>query len=303
MDHLDRIVLQSQSTLPYYHNYSPSSVPATLAVVVVHGINRNAHDYFRSIVRAAADLGVIAQTLVIAPHFQIEHDTRDARDAYWTDSGRSSWKDGGGAVKPFGLSSFQAMDELLAILADKNRFPLLGCATIVGHSAGGQFVHRYAAGGRVPGVLSGMSLSFVTANPSSYLYLNSYRPVENSHLELCPEFNDYKYGLNNRNEYLSALSDEQICQQYASRRVTYLLGSADIHQDQDLEINCAANAQGTNRFQRGYFYHSFIKTFLPSARHDMVVVPGVGHDYDAMFNSVLGKTAIFVPSACPSGAA
>jgi hypothetical protein len=115
-----------------------------------------------------------------------------------------------------------------------------------------------------------MSLSFVTANPSSYLYLNSYRPVENSHLESCPEFNDYKYGLSNRNEYFGALSDEQICQQYASRRVTYLLGSADIHQDKDREINCAANAQGANRFQRGCFDHSFIKTFFPSARHPLL---------------------------------
>lgn len=99
-DHLDRIVLRSQATLPYHHNQSPGNAPATLAVVVVHGINRNAHDYFRSIVRAAVDIGVITQTLIIAPQFQIEQDAREAQDAYWTDSGRSSWKDGGGAVQP-----------------------------------------------------------------------------------------------------------------------------------------------------------------------------------------------------------
>jgi pimeloyl-ACP methyl ester carboxylesterase len=291
--HLDRIVLQPQSTLPYYHNYSPGDDPPTLAVVVVHGINRNAHDYFRSIVRAAVDLGVIAQTLIIAPHFQIEHDSWEACDAYWTDSGRTSWKDGGGAVHPPGLSSFQAMDEVLTILADKNRFPMLSRATLVGHSAGGQFVHRYAAAGRAPRALAGLSLSYVTANPSSYLYLNTYRPVASSQLELCLEYNDYKYGLDNRNGYLSVLSDEQIRQQYTSCRVTYLLGRADIRQGRDLEINCAANAQGANRFQRGSYYYSFIKSFFPSARHNMVVVPGVGHDYDATFNSVPGKTVIF----------
>jgi len=300
VDRLDRIALPSQSTLPYYHNYCPGTpVAATLAVIVVHGIKRNAHDYFRSIIRAAIDHDVAEQTLIIAPRFQIEQDTREPRDAYWTDSGPSSWKDGGAAVKPAGLSSFQVMDTILTTLADKHRFPTLAWITLVGHSAGGQFIHRYAAGGRAPEALPGMSLSYVTANPSSYLYLNSYRPVKQSQLQQCPQYNDYKYGLNNRNGYLSAWSDEQIRRQYASCRVTYLLGSADIHQDKDLENNCAARAQGANRFQRGCFYYSFVKTFLPSARHDLVVVAGVGHDHDAMFNSVPGKTAIFAP-ACLS---
>jgi len=171
-----------------------------------------------------------------------------------------------------------------------------GRVTLVGHSAGGQFIHRYAACGRAPETLPGMPVSYVTANPSSYLYLSSHRPVEKSQLRLCPQYNDYKYGLDNRSGYLSAFSDEQIRRQYASHRVTYLLGGADVHQDKDLENNCAARAQGANRFQRGCFYHSFIKTFLPSARHDLVVVAGVGHDHDAMFNSVPGKTAIFTPA-------
>lgn len=131
LGHLDRIILRSGWTLPYYHNNSSGNAPATLAVVVVHGIDRNAHDYFRSIIRAATDLGVITRTLIVAPHFQIEQDTRETRDAYWTDSGGSSWKDGGGAVEPRGLSSFEVMDELLVTLADRNRFPTLNRATIV----------------------------------------------------------------------------------------------------------------------------------------------------------------------------
>lgn len=77
------------------------------------------------------------------------------------------------------------------------------------------------------------------------------------------------------------------------RRVTYLLGSADIHQDHDLDTSCSAMVQGDTRFERSRFYHSFIQIFFPSARHDMVAVPEVGHDYDAMFNSAQGKAAIF----------
>jgi len=183
MGRLDRIVLQSQSTLPYYHNYSPGTSAATLAVVVVHGIKRNADDYFRSIVRAAVDLDVTQRALVIAPCFQIEGDTRKASDAYWTDSGPSSWKDGGDAVKPAGLSSFQVMDKILTTLADKHQFPQLARVALVGHSAGGQFIHRYAACGRAPKTSPGMPVSYVTANPSSYLYLSPHRPVEKANFD------------------------------------------------------------------------------------------------------------------------
>jgi hypothetical protein len=102
------------------------------------------------------------------------------------------------------------MDKILTTLADKDRFPLLTWITLVGQSAGGQFVQRYAAGGRAPDAFAGVTIGYVTANPSSYLYLNSYRPVAQNLIESCPEYNNYKYGLDNRNEYFNELSDEQI---------------------------------------------------------------------------------------------
>ena len=262
-------------------------------MVVVHGINRNAQDYFGSIDRAAAHAGVTENTIIVAPRFQIERDEPGDHDAYWTDSGRNSWKDGGGAVAPAGLSSFTVMDEILTALADKDRLPLVSRIMLVGHSAGGQFIQRYAAGGRAPGALMDVTIGYVTANPSSYLYLNSYRPLGRKLPRSCTGYNDYKYGLERRNAYLSILNDEQIRRQYISRRVTYLLGNADVDQDENLERDCAANVQGDNRFQRGLLYYSFMRTFFPAAKHDMVIVPEVGHDHDAMFNSPQGKTAIF----------
>jgi hypothetical protein len=190
--------------LPYNGNCSLSRGAAvTRAVVVVHGINRNAHDYFGSIDRAAANVGVTENTIIVAPRFQIEEDEREDCDAYWTDSGRNSWKDGGGVIAPAGLSSFKVMDEVLTALANKDRFPRLTWITLVGHSAGGQFTQRYAAGGRAPDTLRDITIWYVTANPSSYLYLNSYRPIGENLPESCPGYNDYKYGLERRNEYLS----------------------------------------------------------------------------------------------------
>ncbi|MDH5254632.1 MAG: hypothetical protein OEW72_01840 [Gammaproteobacteria bacterium] len=60
---------------------------------------------------------------------------------------------------------------------------------IVGHSAGGQFVSRYAAGTRLKG------LTFIAANPGSYMYLDRNRPVSG----VCAGFNDYRYGLDDLN--------------------------------------------------------------------------------------------------------
>jgi pimeloyl-ACP methyl ester carboxylesterase len=291
---LDRISVESGATLPYYRNYSLSKTAAVMqAVVVVHGTDRNVQDYFDSIARAAADLCVADHTIIIAPYFQIGDDEPEQDDAYWTDSGPNSWKDGGNAVTPAGFSSFKAMDEILTTLADKERFPELTQVTLVGHSAGGQFTQRYAAGGRAPGTFTNLTIDYVTANPSSYLYLNPDRPVDDGLPDSCPHYNDYEYGLEDRNEYMSTLCDEQIRQQYTTQRVTYLLGSADIYQNHKIDTSCMARAQGENRFQRGQFYYSSIHTLFPSAPHDMVVVPEVGHDHDAMFNSTQGKTAIF----------
>jgi pimeloyl-ACP methyl ester carboxylesterase len=287
------ISLESRSTVPYFCNYTlAAGAVSTRALVVMHGINRNADDYFRSIGRAATSVGA-NDAVIVAPHFLIEEDERRDHDAYWTDSGETSWKDGGGAVAPPGLSSFTVMDQILTMLANKDQFPLLTSITLIGHSAGGQFIQRYAAGGRAPCALADVTIRYVVANPSSYLYLNSYRPVEGDPRKVCPEYNNYKYGLEKRNKYFNPLSDAQIRRQYIGRRVIYMLGDADVNRDDNLEINCAANVQGKNRFQRGCFYYSFIQTYFPSAAHDMVVVPGVGHDHDAMFNSTQGKSTIF----------
>jgi hypothetical protein len=153
---------------------------------VAHGINRNAQNYFGSIERAATNIGVAETTIIVAPRFQIEKDEREHHDAYWMDSGRNPWKDGGGSLAPAGLSSFKVMDEVLTALADNDRFPGLTRITLVGHSAGGQFTQRYAAGGRAPDTLRGVTIGYVTANPSSYLYLNSYRPIGEKLLESWP---------------------------------------------------------------------------------------------------------------------
>ena len=87
----------------------------------------------------------------------------------------NGWKDGEPALgSP--IDSFTAMDRLLAALDDKARFPALKEIVVAGHSAGGQYVQRYAAGNRIEPTLSA-PVRYLVANPSSYLYLEPNRPT------------------------------------------------------------------------------------------------------------------------------
>jgi pimeloyl-ACP methyl ester carboxylesterase len=280
---LERLPLGDGAALPIYRSYALDHAAAvTTAVIVVHGTGRNADDYYDSIAQNAD-----AQTEVIAPWFQTDDDDPRSGDAYWANGGDTSWKDGGDALYPDGLSSFAAMDRLLAVLNDKQEFPHLTRITIVGHSAGGQFVQRYAAGGEVP---AATPTRFVVANPSSYLYLSPERPDST---DGCSGYNDYKYGLDHLNDYMAAGGPDMIKQRYTSRPVTYLLGEDDIYQNHSIDDSCEAQAQGENRLARGENYAAMIASQYPSAPHAQVLGPGVGHDYEKMFDSDQGKAVIF----------
>ncbi|MBB4680642.1 alpha/beta fold hydrolase [Crossiella cryophila] len=283
-----RLSLPGGGQLPYHATYPlTGATEARGAVVVVHGTGRNAQGYFDGMVKAAGTL--IERTAIIAPHFQTADDNPPQQDARWTNSGTGSWKDGGNAVRPTGLSSFTAVDHILRTLADKSRFPNLTKVTVAGHSAGGQFVQRYAAGSPAPAELTGLEITYVTANPSSYLYLNSQRPALGS----CPGYDNYKYGLKQRNPYMSRPSADQIRARYSSRRVTYLLGERDTLRDSSLDTECPAEAQGRNRFERGNAYFDSVTGQFPGLPHRLVTVPGIGHDGTAMFGSSQGRSAVF----------
>jgi hypothetical protein len=85
------------------------------------------------------------------------------------------------------ISSFGAIDALVERLCDRKRFPNLRRIVVIGHSAGGQFVHRwalssnswlfgngqfahrYAPGADLPNV------RVIAANPRSFAYLDNRR--------------------------------------------------------------------------------------------------------------------------------
>src|SRR4030095_3125566 len=102
------------------------------------------------------------------------HDALAVDEVNWPCEG-NSWRSGGNASGTR-LTSFDLADEILRKAATKTVFPNLDLVVVAGHSAGGQFVTRYEMANRVHETL-GVQLKYVVANPSSYAYPDSTRPV------------------------------------------------------------------------------------------------------------------------------
>lgn len=120
--------------------------------MVVHGAPRDSGRYLGHAGTALARPG--ARMLVIAPQFLADVDVAAGvvpRRNVWDVEG---WKGGQPATGPATISSFTAMDRLLLQLAGPARLPGRGqrAVVIVGNSAGGQYVSRYAAVGQAPDV-------------------------------------------------------------------------------------------------------------------------------------------------------
>jgi pimeloyl-ACP methyl ester carboxylesterase len=291
----EELRLSSGWQLSVYRNYPLAGTPAvTHALVVIHGSGRNPVATYAGMMTAATNAGATKGTLVLAPWFKTTEDQPRGHEAVWTNDG---WKSGDGAVKPAGLSGFAVVDQIVATLADKARYPNLNWITVVGHSAGGQFTQRYAAFGLAPSQVRGVSFNFVVANPSSFLYFTPQRPAQGGFgqppASSCPDYDHYKYGMQGRTGYVATLTPAQAFANYTSRRVTILNGGADTAAGHGLDTRCAAMLEGPNRASRGAEYFRYIHLLAPTAAHDRIVVPGVGHDHYELFESPLAAPVLF----------
>jgi hypothetical protein len=226
-------------------------------LVVVHGALRDADNYFGHAVAAAGEW--TARTLIVVPQFLADVDLAGRPELgdtlHW---GVEGWKSGEPSLSEARLSSFAAMDHLLARLTEPG-FRSAGrelTVVIMGNSAGGQFVNRYAAVGHGPDLLEeqGIKVRFVVSNPSTYLF------------EDPPP-----YVTGGAAEYL---------RRYLARDVTIVLG----REDRDngallLEVGSAAMAQGVNRYDRGLRYYAHIRKLARAGvfQHRLIQLAGVGH--------------------------
>ena len=211
------------------------------------------------------------------------------------------WEGGDAAEGPQPASSFDALDAILARLADRHLFPDLRQVVVAGHSGGGQVVQRYAIATKGEAALKekNIAIRYVVANPSSYAYFSADRP-ERQIAAACPGYNNWKYGMEARPPYLASASAAELEQRYVARQVIYLLGTRDTDPNHPaLDKRCMAEAQGPYRYARGHAYAAAMAARDGGTpNHRLWDVRGVGHDGDKMLTSPCGLAALFQLSGC-----
>lgn len=229
---------------------------------VMHGMQRNGESYRQAWIASARE----HQALLLVPEFASQHYSSTA------------YNRGGVSLK---------VDESKWTFAlIENLFDHVRAATglertnylIYGHSAGGQFVHRF-----VQFVPHARFERAVAANPGYYT---------------MPDFaKDYPYGFKQ-----SPMTDERLRRAF-SRPLTILLGDRDTDPNaSDLNRSAGAMEQGQHRFERGQNFHAKARKLAAERampfQWRMQVVPGVGHSNAGM--AAAAAKILFQPRSVPS---
>lgn len=291
----------------------------TRALIMVHGADRNADHYFSTATAAGFLAGALGNTIIIAPRFAAGKDKVEPNEVVWPSRG-DSWRSGGMSTSNPALSSFDFADEILRRLANKKNFPNLATIVVTGHSAGGQFANRYEMSNKVHGTLSGVSVSYVVANPSSYAWPAAVRPLptgdadpamadkealgdsgETVHTQFTygpfdstkvVGYDRWPAGLEHRAGYTAQMSDDQLRRQLVDRPTTYIWGQVDILPLGGFDSSPSAMAQGPTRRARGEAFFKYVNETL-GAKHNAIIVPECGHNDRCMFTSEVVLPVIF----------
>ena len=205
------------------HIYVPETVtPSTAIVIVMHGWSRDIDRYFGDWQALGKEHGFI----VVVPHFTVESfpDSNDYNLGHVFDEESHERR----AEPSWTFSAIEALfDEVVTRLAGAQEK-----YTLYGHSAGGQFVHRYLyykPEARVK--------LFIAANSGWYT---------------MPEFDTkYPYGLGGSGLDTAALAVA------FGKNMILLLGREDTDTaSANLRQTSEAGRQGSNRFERGLTMYS-----------------------------------------------
>lgn len=298
--------IQRQGTAP------PPSYPRYRRLVIAqHGRGGDARKYFETITNLAA--GYREPTFVIAPQLLNPAEVMKQFDGTfgflqgWHFQWGSQWAIGGLSSaangEPFTRSSFELYERVIA--AAIPLLPNLKEIVIVGHSAGGQLVNRFAASNVIK-FPQGVNVRYIPMNPQSWLYLSGERPyplpvidgdLDVSLHTMCPAYNQYWTGLDNLTfTYFTdrGIKANTIIGQFKSRKVINMVGELDTD-NPDPEYDCRYAVQGWHRNQRAKAYYAHVMNFYApfAANHLLFEVPNAGHSHVQMFGSACGRRWIF----------
>ena len=294
-------ILIGTKQVPYFSNrpLAVRNAGISRAVIVIHGSGRKVEDYFDSIVDNIPSSPVPSRdwrrkTIVLAPFFQEKRDATNRKtEAWWN----GDWVTGGSSG---GVSSYEVIDTLVARLRN-GAFPGLRWVVITGHSAGGQFVQRYAAFTDIdlqPEPNAAL-VKFVPSNPSSYLYLNEYRYEDGDwvipHGKKSKGYDKFKYGLEDLEDYAEERGANWARTYLPKRRIELLAGTADVVADESFDDSKQAMWQGRSRYQRAQLFNTFMDEFFTPNQFRITPVPGVGHDHRQIYASTEAKNALYFP--------
>lgn len=289
---------EGSGTFEFYANYPIYEEAAqweelTHAVIVVHGASHNPADYYGWMNTTFASENLSASTILIAPYFR-NTATSTTADFYWSNT---NWRRGQPSSNSNKLSSFDAIDALIDQLSNKERFPVLEKVIVTGHSSGAAFTHVYA--GATTSELDHPSLTFeyVVANSQFFYYPDDRRIDENTNQLYtpanCTAATFWPLGYNAIPAYLTGVSAETFNDRFVNRNVTYLLGNGTQSDPTFSSTNCENEVQGSSRYQRGENMFRYMELVYPGTHnHSKIIVNGVGHDGQGMYQSLEFKTLL-----------
>ena len=240
--------------------YRPANFSKGPLLVVMHGMGRNADGYRDYAVPIADTFGM----LVVTPLFETN---RFSTEAY--QRGNVMKKD---VPQPKGEWTYSYVSKLVEEVRRREGradMPVY----LIGHSAGGQFLTRYAA------FLPGDAVRIVAANPGSHLFPTRDLP--------------FPYGFG---ELPAELGNDAAIKRYLAAPLTLFLGTADVLPE-SLDLTPTAMKQGKTRIERG---RACFKLAAALAKKNgwpfnwrVVEAEGIGHSGGKMFEHPNSGVALF----------
>ena len=263
-----RFVAQDNNTLTAYTYRATGFDEATGPIVfVLHGARRDAQAYLAALAPYAERAGALA----IAPEFP--ESLYPSSEDYTLGLGVNNPPSGGtydaAEWRPERESTFMELEHLFEAIKAQLPSAASRCDYLVfGHSAGAQFTHRLLLFHPTARVRRA-----VAANAGWYTL-----PVSGS----GDPSTEMPYGLTG-----SPVSAQDVTQAL-SRELIVLLGQADTataDEDPDLRGTDEAQAQGTNRLERGRHFMATVEGLGEPHRWALSEVPGAGHNVTQMAGS------------------
>ena len=253
-----RFTLSARGKRIEVFTFRPASYANGPLIVVMHGLERDAEPYLeKAIVLAERFKGI-----VVAPRFDVEQFPSEA------------YQRGGilrgGVAQPKEEWTFQFITEVVTEVRKREARPAMPYS-LIGHSAGAQFLMRLAA------FDPGSAERIVISNPGSLVFPTREMP--------------FQYGFGG---LPAELSSDGVIKRFLAAPVTLYLGMSDTG-SKNLDVSEKAMKQGATRIARGRACYESARKLAAQNRWPfnwkLVEVHGVGHDSKKMFENALVENA------------